>query len=353
MKTETSSTRALGSAGSFLRVLTLLALCASIWIGNTRTALAEATALRYRGIMNSAEGTPISGAVDLRLSFILDGKREWSSEFRHVKTRKGKFQVTLAWTTEDAAAIEKLKAAGAVLEVEVMKDAEYEAFSPSIALADAVAGEPRSVVSKSFIIHGGELGYFGGPIYTPGPQGPPGPRGPQGPAGPAGPAGATGPAGPAGPAGPRGETGPQGPAGAPGATGAPGPAGPAGPAGPQGPAGPAGPAGATGPAGPAGPTGPQGPQGPAGTASATISSTAANSTTIVASCPAGNIAVAGGSDCTQGGNNRVNAACPAATATSTTCLTTGSATPHWLTICNTANAANRSFAICVPSARRQ
>jgi hypothetical protein len=143
-----------------------------------------------------------------------------------------------------------------------------------------------------------------GPKGDVGPQGAVGPEGPQGPQGLKGDKGDPGAEGPAGPAGPVGPPGPQGPKGDPGATGSQGAKGDKGdpclssdPAcrGPQGPAGPAGPQGPAGPTGPVGPEGPQGPPGVSELETATNSgSTSSSGTSIIARCPVGKRAIAGG-----------------------------------------------------------
>jgi hypothetical protein len=107
--------------------------------------------------------------------------------------------------------------------------------------------------------------------------------------------------------GPQGPAGPQGDQGAQGLTGAMGPAGPQGAQGPQGPAGPQGLQGAQGATGPSGPQGPAGPPGPSA-ASALQNATTVVFTqpfngiddTAVAKCPAGQIVLAGGGQCSTG-----------------------------------------------------
>jgi hypothetical protein len=161
-----------------------------------------------------------------------------------------------------------------------------------------------------------------------GPQGAAGPAGPQGPKGdkgdkgdtgaqglqgPQGVQGAKGEKGDLGPQGLKGDTGATGATGAAGAQGAEGPQGPQGVAGPQGPAGPQGAAGAAGPQGaqgPAGLTGPAGLQGPAGSNgvsgyervigdSGALPLGAGISSYVIAPCPAGKKAIAGGHELTS------------------------------------------------------
>jgi collagen triple helix repeat protein len=124
-------------------------------------------------------------------------------------------------------------------------------------------------------------------------------------AGSAGPAGPAGPRGEAGPAGPAGAKGDVGPAGAQGLTGATGPVGPKGdPGGPPGPRGEQGVKGDLGPQGPKGDAGPQGPLGQKGNpgglsgyeiVTADISVPNDDFGTGEAACPAGKIAIGGGS----------------------------------------------------------
>jgi hypothetical protein len=104
--------------------------------------------------------------------------------------------------------------------------------------------------------------------------------------------------------GPPGEPGPQGPMGLTGPPGPQGPEGPQGPVGPIGPQGPQGPTGLTGPPGPQGPEGPQGPPGAPGTGGSLDPSKfhsirCTNRTNC--SCPAGEILISGGAQCSQGG----------------------------------------------------
>jgi len=162
-----------------------------------------------------------------------------------------------------------------------------------------------------------------------GPQGAAGPAGPQGPKGDKGDTGAQGAQGQQGVQGEKGEKGDLGPqglkgdtgaAGAAGAQGAEGPQGPQGVAGPQGPAGPQGAVGAAGPQGaqgPAGLTGPAGPQGPAGSNgisgyervigdSGALQIGAGISSYVLATCPAGKKAIAGGHELTSIGAQGLN-----------------------------------------------
>jgi hypothetical protein len=125
--------------------------------------------------------------------------------------------------------------------------------------------------------------------------------GPRGEPGPQGEAGAAGPQGLAGVAGPQGERGLAGAQGEAGAIGPQGPAGPQGQAGPQGVAGAQGPAGVQGPLGPIGPAGPQGAAGVSGlevivSALTTVSINGNQTTTLMAACPAGKVAIGGGFD---------------------------------------------------------
>ena len=107
--------------------------------------------------------------------------------------------------------------------------------------------------------------------------------------------------------------GPQGPPGPQGAQGATGATGPTGPQGQQGPQGSTGLQGATGQAGQQGPQGPQGSQGPAGPPGPSAALALQNATTVtfsqpfngidnsaVAKCPAGQILVTGGGQCSTG-----------------------------------------------------
>ncbi len=150
-----------------------------------------------------------------------------------------------------------------------------------------------------------------GPQGLQGVQGDPGSTGPQGPKGDKGDTGAVGPAGPqgpqglkgdtgaAGPQGPQGDTGPQGPQGL---KGDPGDVGPAGPQGPQGDVGPMGPQGPQGDVGPMGPQGPQGPAGLSGLEDATVSFNTIQGgevKDIFVTCPAGKVAISGGSQTTS------------------------------------------------------
>jgi hypothetical protein len=90
------------------------------------------------------------------------------------------------------------------------------------------------------------------------------------------------------------------PPGPPGPQGATGPSGPSGPSGATGPSGPSGPSGAAGDIGPSGPSGPSGPQGPAGISgyqevtSAPIPVALFHQVTASATCPDGDVAIAGG-----------------------------------------------------------
>jgi len=133
---------------------------------------------------------------------------------------------------------------------------------------------------------------------TLGSAGPMGPAGPTGPQGPVGPAGATGPQGPRGEPGPRGPTGPQGEQGLAGQIGPMGPAGPQGEQGLAGQIGPMGPAGPQGEQGLAGKTGPMGPAGLSGLEQISLAQTVSAGTTgtqeVVAACPSGKKAIAGG-----------------------------------------------------------
>jgi hypothetical protein len=151
-------------------------------------------------------------------------------------------------------------------------------------------------------------------VTTSAPQiiaGPEGPMGPQGPAGPQGEKGETGAQGPKGDAGEAGAQGPQGPKGETGATGATGPQGLKGDTGATGPQGPEGLIGPQGPAGPQGLTGPQGAQGlqgPQGVPGVNgvsgyqkafaqvgpLSLSPGVTSWVIASCPAGKVALGGG-----------------------------------------------------------
>ncbi|MCU1234379.1 MAG: hypothetical protein JWP63_2346 [Candidatus Solibacter sp.] len=113
-----------------------------------------------------------------------------------------------------------------------------------------------------------------------------------GPAGPTGPQGTAGSAGPTGPTGPQGSIGPAGPTGPQGVVGPTGPQGSAGPTGPTGPQGTAGVAGARGPTGPTGLTGPAGPAYSDNWVFTSISAPPGG-TAFIASCAAGQIAIAG------------------------------------------------------------
>jgi len=155
-----------------------------------------------------------------------------------------------------------------------------------------------------------------GPQGLQGLKGDPGPQGTQGPKGDTGPQGLQGlkgDPGPQGTQGPKGDPGPQGLQGLkgdPGPQGTQGPKGDPGPQGFQGPQGLQGIQGATGSPGPQGPQGPQGLQGPAGPSGASVllgSNTVTFTqpyngidNTAVARCPAGQIVVTGGGQCSTG-----------------------------------------------------
>jgi hypothetical protein len=144
-----------------------------------------------------------------------------------------------------------------------------------------------------------------GPIQ--GPMGPPGTQGPQGPQGLQGIQGIPGTQGPKGDTGPQGL---QGLKGDPGPQGTQGAKGDTGPQGSQGPQGLQGIQGATGSPGPQGAQGQQGPAGPAGASGASVLLNANTVTftqpyngidnTAVARCPAGQIVVTGGGQCSTG-----------------------------------------------------
>lgn len=146
--------------------------------------------------------------------------------------------------------------------------------------------------------------------------------------------------GPRGRRGPRGLPGSQGIAGIPGATG------------PQGAQGPTGPEGPPGQNGTPGPTGVQGPAGPMPTfvfvvqaAPPLPSDPGQASPLVIAACPEGYTAIAGGSTCTLSGG--LLDSCPCDSATCTACsLTHGQR--YWLTRCVSWQALNKSYVTCVP-----
>ena len=145
-------------------------------------------------------------------------------------------------------------------------------------------------------------------------------EGKEGPAGPQGPAGAAGAPGPKGDTGETGAQGVQGLQGVQGDKGDPGPQGPQGVAGPQGPAGPQGAVGASGPQGPQGPAGLPGPAGSQGLPgsngvsgyervvgdSGTLQIGAGVSSYVIAACPVGKRAVAGGHELASLGAHGLN-----------------------------------------------
>jgi hypothetical protein len=118
---------------------------------------------------------------------------------------------------------------------------------------------------------------------------------------------------------------------------------------PTGVPGPAGPAGATGATGPAGPIGATGATGPAGTATVTIANTSSTATFVVATCPAGSHAIAGGGRAVGVGGGSMRSGFPS----DSTGLPApnGSTNPtSWTAEFTILGQDNNVWALCVPDA---
>ena len=283
--------------------------------------------VNYRGLLKSAAGSAVNGAMPMRFGMYAGGTRIWYAEYRTVAVQNGNFSVRLGSADQDGnslnafdgsnqsaatlpvdpALLAGADASTAVeLEIEVHNGSHYELLSPRVKMssvlfalkADTLDGYDSSQLAKLdgsgrvlagngtpvIDADGSWIGPTAGLVGPAGPAGAPGEVGAAGPAGPAGPTGltgATGPAGPVGLTGPagaqgivgakgdKGDTGATGATGAAGAVGATGPIGPSGPIGLTGLPGAPGAQGIQGVKGDKGDTGAAGPAGPAGATGAT------------------------------------------------------------------------------------